>query len=227
MNKTVKRRGISVRDKMDTFSLSFDLKELTESISNNIVNDPGSSVYSHGKRAWFTDTKPEIINQLDRQLRKRYNITDNKLITCIHYPPEKDENGKIKEKNLTIKENKENVLYRFIISTVHEVCDVTFGMSHPESFEMRPWVSYKVPEMIGGMLIYNFKNDKNLVIPAKKGFRQVRKLKAIDNRHIIVMDYMVSQKQFEELSQILEKKIGQDTEINEEGVDDALESLRN
>ena len=224
MSKSMKRRGISVRDKMDTFNLSFDLKELVKRISDNIVENPESNVYSHGKRAWFGDTKPCIINQIDRQLRKRYNIDDNKLITCVYYPPEKDENGKMKEKNLTIKENNENVLHRFIISTIHEVCDVTFGMTHPETFDMRPWVSYKVPEMIGGMLCYDFKNDKNLVIPAKKGFRQVRKMKALDNRHIIVMDYMVSKKQFEELTQMLEKS--QEKHKEDESIDDALESLR-
>ena len=229
MSKTMKRRGISVRDKMDTFNLSFDLKEFAESISDNIINNPESNVYSHGKRAWFGDIKPSVINQIDRQLRKRYNITDNKLVTCVHYPPDKDDNGKYKEKKLIIKENKENVLHRFIISTIHEVCDVTFGMTHPETFDMKPWVSYKVPEMIGGMLVYEFKNDKNLVIPAKKGFRQVRKLKALDNRHIIVMDYMVSKKEFEELSRLLEKNTQtEETTIvsDDETVDDAIESLK-
>tara|TARA_R110000851_G_scaffold289755_3_gene443943 strand:- start:1 stop:684 length:684 start_codon:yes stop_codon:yes gene_type:complete len=227
MSKTAKRRGISVRDKMDTFNLSFELKEFLESISDNIVNNPESNVFSHGKRAWFGDVKPEVINQIDRQLRKRYGIENNKLITCVYYPPEKDDNGKVIEKSLSIKENKENVLHRFIISTIHEVCDVTFGVTHPEKFDMRPWVSYKVPEMIGGMLSYDFKNDKNLVIPAKKGFRQVRKMKALDNRHIIVMDYMVSEKEFRELSQLLEKKLEVDHQNNNECVNDAIELLRN
>lgn len=225
MSKTMKRKGISVRDKMDTFNLSFELKEFLESISDNLISNPESSVYSHGKRAWFGEVKPEVISQIDRILRKRYNIDDNKLVACVHYPPEKDENGKIIDKKLTIKENKENVLHRFIISTIHEVCDVTFGLTHPESFDMKPWVSYKVPEMIGGMLIYEFKNDKNLVIPAKKGFRQVRKMKALDNRHIIVLDYLVSKKQFEELSQLLNKTKPK-TNGKDDNVEDALQSLR-
>jgi len=229
MSKSMRRKGISVRDKMDTFNLSFELKELLESVSNNIVNNPDSSVYSHGKRAWFGEVKPEVINQIDRQLRKRYSIEDNKLVTCLYYPPEKDDNGKIIEKKLSIKENKENVLHRFIISTVHEVCDVSFGAAQSETFDMRSWVSYKVPEMIGGMLVYEFKNEKNLIIPPKKGFRQVRKTKALDNRHIIVMDYLISKKQFEELSQLLEKcnTKERDTPLEDENIDSALESLMN
>ncbi len=228
MSKTMKRKGISVRDKMDTFNLTFELKELLESVSDNLINNPESNVYSNGKRAWFGEVKPEVINQIDRQLRKRYGIDDNKLVTCLYYPPDKDDNGKVMEKTLSIKENKENVLHRFIISTIHEVCDVTFGMANSETFDMRPWVSYKVPEMIGGMLVYEFKNDKNLIIPAKKGFRQVRKTKALDNRHIIVMDYLISKKQFEELSQLLEKcdPKSRDTQVEDANIDDALESLK-
>ena len=223
----MKRRGISVRDKMETLSLSFDQKELLESISDNIINNPESNVYSNGKRAWFKETKPRVINQIDSQLRKRYSIgEDNRSIACVYYPPEKDDNGKIKEKKLTIKENKENVLHRFLISTVHEVCDVTFGMTSSETFDMKSWVSYKVPDMIGGMLVYEFKNDRNLVIPAKKGFRQVRKTKALDTRHIIVLDYLISKKQFEDLTSLISNTNKTKEGASDQNVEDALESLK-
>lgn len=223
----MKRRGISIRNKMDTFNLSFDIKELQESINNNIVSNPESSVFSHNKRAWFKDTKPEVIEQINSQLRKRYSIgEDSKMIACVHYPPEKDS----KEKKLSIKENKENVMHRFIISTIQETCDVTFGSSDSETFEMRPWVSYKIPEMIGGMLSYEFKNDKNLIIPAKKGFRQVRKTKAIENRHIIVLDYLISKNQYEELVSMLKDPSGDKNKepdlTEDEKIDDALDNLR-
>ena len=223
----MKRRGISVRDKMETFSLSFDQKEFLESISENIVSNPESNVFSNGKRAWFNDVKPTVINQIDSQLRKRYSIdSQNRMIACVHYPPDRDDSGKILQKKLTIKENKENVLHRFLISTIHDVCDVTFGMTVPETFEMRPWVSYKVPDMIGGMLIYEFKNDKNLVIPAKKGFRQVRKSKALDSRHVIVLDYLISKRQYEELTSLISPKKEEKTEEQDVNIEDALESLK-
>ena len=223
----MKRRGISVRNKMDTFNLSFDLKELQESIDKNIINNPESSVFSHGKRAWFKDIKPEVIDQIDSQLRKRYVIgEDSKMIVCVHYPPEKD----CKEKKLIIKENKENVLHRFIISSIQETCDITFGAASSETFEMRPWVSYKIPEMIGGMLSYEFKNDKNLVIPAKKGFRQVRKTKALENRYIIVLDYLISKNQYQELVSMLKDPSGDKNKepdfSDDENIDDALDNLR-
>ena len=223
----MKRRGISVRDKMDTFSLSFEQKELLESISDNIINNPESNVYSNGKRAWFNDVKPTVINQIDSQLRKRYSIdSGNRTIACVHYPPIRDDSGKILQKKLTIKENKENVLHRFLISTIHDICDITFGSTEPETFEMRPWVSYKVPDMIGGMLSYEFKNDKNLVIPAKKGFRQVRKSKALDCRHIIVLDYLISKRQYEELTSLISPNKEEKTEEQDDSVEVALQSLK-
>ena len=221
----MKRRGISVRDKMETFNLSFETKELLESISDNLINNPESNVYSKGKRAWFKETKPTIINQIDRQLRKRYEIDEqNNLVACIHYPPEINDTGKIMEKRLTIKENKQNVLHRFIISTVHETCDVTFGMTSPETFEMRPWNSYKVPEMVGGMLVYEFKNEKNLIIPPKKGFRQVRKSKNIKDRYVIVLDYIISKKQYDELHSLISNKKEENQE--DEAITNALEDLK-
>ena len=108
-------------------------------------------------------------------------------------------------------------------------------MAYVFNYWTQPWMIIKLVLLVGlyayhfacGKMVADFKNDKNLVIPAKKGFRQVRKMKALDNRHIIVMDYMVSQKQFQELSQMLENKVEIDQQTNDEGVDDALELLRN
>ena len=79
-----------------------------------------------------------------------------------------------------------------VISTIHETVDVTFGTAFPETLEMKKWVAYKTPDMVGGILQYKFKNDKRLIIPPKKGFRQVRKTKKLDERYIIVFDYLIS-----------------------------------
>ena len=219
-----KKMGISVREKMDTFSLSFDTKELLESINLNITENLGSSVYSNGKRAWFGKDKPQTLLQIDTQLRKKYNIPeDNKLICCVHYPPEKNQNNKYIEKSLKIKENKESIFHRFIISTIHEVCYTSFQTIEPEAIEMKSWVSYKTPDMIGGMLSYEFKNEKNLCIPPKKGHRQIRKIKNLENRHVLVFDYLVSKRQYQELGNLLKKS---SPEISDENVNSALEVLR-
>jgi hypothetical protein len=52
------------------------------------------------------------------------------------------------------------------------------------------------------MLSYTFSNDRNLVIPPKKGFRQIRKTKQLDSRYIIVFDYLVSKNQLDEINKM-------------------------
>ena len=226
MSRVMRKQGISLKDKLETYHLSFDLEELKKSLDENADKFPESSVYSSGKRAWFKGDLPTSLAQMDRQLRKRFKIgDDNKVVTVLHYPPFTDDSNKPYEKSLLIKENKPNVMSRFLISTTHEVCDVTIGSSQPDTLEFKSWVAIRTPEMIGGMLSYNFSNDKSLVIPAKKGFRQVRKSKKLDSRYIIVFDYLVSKNQLEEINRMLgNAKKEEDGEVDHR-ITEALKDL--
>lgn len=220
MSRVMRKQGISLKDKLETYHLSFDLEEMKKSLDENMESHPDASVFSNGKRAWFNENFPSSLTQMDRQLRKRFKIgDDSKTIAVLYYPPIKDENNKPTEKKLIIKENKPNVMTRFLITTVQDVCDVTMGSASPETLEFRPWVAVKTPEMIGGMLSYTFDNDKNLVIPPKKGFRQVRKTKKIDSRYIIVFDYLVSKNQLEEINKMFtpeqKSKLAEDPRVLE------------
>ena len=78
-----KKMGISVREKMDTFSLSFDTKELLESINLNIIGTANivemcakykvkiiyfSTGYVYeGKKGNYSDTLLQISNTLSAQ----------------------------------------------------------------------------------------------------------------------------------------------------------------
>ena len=204
------KKGISVKDKMDSFHLSFETKELTEGVSNDFIDNPKTSIYSNGKRAWFQDHKPDVIKQIDSQLRKRFDIGDNKVSVCLYYPPERDSNKNFKEKKLIIKDGNQNVLSRVIVSTIGETTNISYGKMSGESIELKSWVAYKSPPMIGGMLTYTFDNSSSVVIPAKKGFRQVRKSKKIDSRHVLVFDYMVSTNDMNQIAQVLSGGKGED-----------------
>ena len=225
MSRVSKKQGISLKDKLETYHLSFEIDELKKSIDENIEQDASHSVFSNGKRAWFNGNLPGVLQIIDRQIRKRFNIQENnKLIAVVHYPPILDEKNKPLENNLIIKENKPNVMSRFLISTSHEVCDVTIGSSQPDTLEFKSWMAVKTPEMIGGMLSYKFSNDKTLVIPAKKGFRQVRKSKKLDSRYIIVLDYLVSKNQLEEINKMLGIQTEEKKEIDSR-ITEALKDL--
>ena len=68
------KRAISVSDKFDSFHLSFNLDELKESLETNQKESPAASVFSNGKRLWLGDGKPEVIQNIDLQIRKRFSI---------------------------------------------------------------------------------------------------------------------------------------------------------
>lgn len=225
MSRVSKKQGISLKDKLETYHLSFDLEELKKSLDEDLERNASNSVFSNGKRAWFNGNLPTVLEQIDRQIRKRFGIKeDNKLIVVVHYPPEMNEKKKPLQKNLIIKENKPNVMSRFLISTTHEVCDVTIGSSQPDTLEFKSWMAVKTPEMIGGMLSYNFNNDRTLIIPPKKGFRQVRKTKKIESRYVIVLDYLVSKNQLEEINTLLGNKTEKSEEVDTR-ISEALKDL--
>jgi len=233
MYRTSKKSAISIKDKMDSFHLSFSTSELSENVSNDFIENPKSSVYSNGKRAWFKEHKPKVINQIDSQLRKKFEIKEeNNLIVCMYYPPEKDENNRFLEQTLVIKDSKPNISSRIIISTTNELTDISFQNSHPEMMELKPWVAYQSPSMIGGMLTYTFQNKNNFVIPPKKGFRQVRKSKNINNRHILVFDYMLSGDEMKKMTEAMVSNFSKNpneklTETDTKSLEDAINELRN
>ena len=199
------KRAISVSDKFDSFHLSFNLDELKESLETNQKESPAASVFSNGKRLWLGDGKPEVIQNIDLQIRKRFSIpVENQLKVCLYYPPEKS-GDKYLEKYLELKGLSSNIFSRFIISTSYELCEVGFRNVESENVEIKPWVAYRSPPMVGGMLSYKFKNEPNLIIPPKKGFRQVRRKKNLDKRFVMVFDYIISKEDIAEITNLMGK----------------------
>lgn len=240
MSKSVRKNAISLKDKIDSFHLSFETSELTSDVSNDSVENPSSSVYSKGKRLWVKDKKSPVIEKIDFQLRKRFQIKEDcKLITCLYYPPEKNDNGSYKDKRLVIKDGNTNVISRIIISTVLEKTEISYGKMQGEEIELRPWVAYKSPAMIGGMLTYTFENSNTLTIPQRKGFRQVKKSKNVSNRHILVFDYLISENEMKSISEAMLSKLSPDfssSDLNDKSslgkeetksIMDAIENLKN
>ena len=215
-------RGISLRDKVETFHLSFNLEEFKKSIEG-----PHQGIHSNNKTLWMKDEgRPDVVHQMDLQIRKYFAMKDdNKSIICCHHPPERGGDGKFLEKTLKIKENNPKVISRVVVSTAHDICDVSFGSSQPDTVEFKSWVATKIPDMIGGMLSYTFKNERNITIPARKGFRQVRKTKNIDDRYIIVFDYLVSEREIEELTNMFKKKEGSAGILDDPKIADAMREL--
>lgn len=200
----IKRNQLNLRNKINSFSLSFDTDEFKKNVEDNI-HSHASSVLGKERRAWFKEPRPSIVNEIDQQLRKYFDIKeDNKLIFSMYYPP-KMVDGKFLNKETIIKSNKESVFNRIIICTITEQVEMTLGKAIGEKLLMSPWVAYQSPPLVGGMIDYIFKNKNHMLLEAKKGFRSTRRSKKIEDRYILMFDYLVSQNDMDVLSNMLKK----------------------
>lgn len=213
------KKGISLKNKMETYSLGYSTKELVESVEENIDKEPNSSVYSNGKRAWFKEDRPKVLSQIDKELRKYFNIGDKtKSTICLYYPPSTD------EKNMFIKDRNENVLHRVLVSTINEFPEISFGSLQGEVVSLNSWTAYKSPQMVGGMLNYIFTNSKSYTTPSKKGFRQLRKIKNISDRYVLVFDYIIGTEDLVKLGESL-KNLSTNSKNIDKDVEDAISNL--
>ena len=191
-------------------------KELLEQVGQD-VTEP-NSFFTENRRVWLKDQKPTILTEIDHQLRKRFNIQDNKVAISLYYPP----SGK--EKFTTVKESKKNILTRIIISTITENPEVSYGNVKNQKIEFKSWNSYKCPDIIGSSLNYEFDNSSSYTTEARKGFRKSRRSKSVKDRYILVFDYMISKNDLSFLTEQL-KPIAKKANISQDEIENAINSL--
>jgi len=200
----MKRSQISLKNKIKSYALSFDTKEFLESVDDN-VNNCASSVMGKERRAWFNGSCPGVVDEIDKQLRSYFDIKEeSKLIFSLYYPP-KSIDGKFIDKETKIANKKDNIFNRIFVCTVPEQVEITMGKSIGEKMLLKSWEAYQSPPLVGGMLDYIFENKKHMHLEARKGFRSTRRSKKIDDRYIMVFDYLVSNNDMEKLGQILKQ----------------------
>lgn len=201
----MKRTQLSLKHKIKSYALSFDTKEFLESVDDN-VNNSTSSVMGKERRAWFKGPYPAVVSEMDQQLRSYFDIKqDSKLIFSLYYPP-KSVDGKFIEKETKISNQKDNIFNRIFVCTVPEQVEMTMGKSMGEKMLLKPWEAYQSPPLVGGILDYIFENKKHMHLEARKGFRSTRRSKKIEDRYIMVFDYLVTNNDMEKLGQLLKQK---------------------
>lgn len=216
---------LKLKQNFSSYSLSYTTDEFVKRIEEDLEKFP--FLLTEGRKTWFKD-KPVIVNEIDKQLRKNFNIKEsNKLVFSMYMPPEII-NGKIMKKETLISDQKENVLVRIIISTIDEHMQIEVMGKESDKIEMRQWIAYQTPPLLGNMFKYKFENTKFIVLPAKKGFRSMRKSKAINRRYILVFDYIVNDEDIKDLTETIEKISGKhkDMKISEEDILQALNKLK-
>lgn len=217
---------LNFRNKFESYSLSYKTDEFLNKLEDDVDQYP--FLLTEGRKTWFKK-KPEIVSEIDKQLRKQFNINDsNKMIFSLYLPPEQKD-GRILKKETLISDQKENVLTRIIVSTIDEYLQISAMGRESDKIKFSQWTAYQTPPLIGGILKYRFENSKFVTLPVRKGFRSMRKSKQISNRYILLFDYIVNEDNLKELSTTIDKfrtKNNKKPLINKDDFESALKMLK-
>ena len=169
-------RNMTISSLFPSSTLFYDKDKIKNIRKGSFESEPGRLV-------WLKD-KPQEIRSIDTYLRKKFEIPGKgRMVFSLYLPPTS------KGGNLVIEKAKHKLFVRIIVSTINESPEITV-MGKKETMKMKPDEAYAIGDPITTMLNINFDNSRTLIIPARKGFRQQRLTKRVENRYIMVFDYI-------------------------------------
>ena len=177
---------------MDSFSLAFEREELLDSLRNN-----ENFISSKYRKAWLNEY-PEIVLEIDQQLRKYFEINNSrKLVFSIYNFSD--------SKMIRIHREKDNVVNRIIIST----SDDQMKASNGKNYKLNSWEAYMLPN--------KFKNRTDVYfqkkIKQKNKFRSANTSKNID-RDIMVFEYFLDKSEINEIFSNFQKDEDVEDSVN-------------
>ena len=188
-------RNMSISSLLPSISLYFDINKIKE-------NRTGSIEPYTDRLVWLKD-KTDSINVLDTFLRSKFNIPiQSKMVFSLYLPPS------TKDKTLKIEKSKHKLISRILISTISESPEIVLGQKR-EKLKMKTNEAYNIPYPVNSMMSIEFDNSRTLIIPARKGFRQQKMTKKVENRHIMMFDYVYT----DEIKEAINELTGKDEEI--------------
>ena len=191
-------RNLSVSSMFPTSTLFYDIHKIKQLRVGSIEPEP--------RRLVWIKEKPQLIDLLDNHLRKTFTMpSEGKMVFTLYEPPEKGDH------NVVIKKPKpkQKLFNRIIVSTISESPELCLMNKKKETMKMKSGEAYAIPYPVNGMAEIEFDNKRTLIIPARKGFRQQRTTKRVENRYIMVFDYIYT----DEIKQAVSELTGKDEEI--------------
>lgn len=188
-------RNMSVSSMFPSVSLFFDINKIMEDRTGSIQPEPQRLV-------WLKD-KPQHIDVLDKFIRSKFEIPlSSKMVFSLYLPP----TGK--DKSLFIKKSQHKLISRVFISTIAESPEIVIGRK-TEKMKMKTNEAYNIPYPVNSMMTIDFDNSRTLIIPARKGFRQQKMTKKIENRYIMMLDYVYT----DDIKEAISELTGKDEEL--------------
>ena len=184
-------RNMKISSLIPSTSLFFDIDKIKKIREDSIEPEPGRLV-------WMKN-KPQEIAILDRFIRRKFEIPIKcKMVFSLYLPPTS------KGGNLVIEKSKHKLISRVVVSTIAESPEITV-MGKKETMKLKRDEAYIIGDPVATMLTMNFDNSRTLIIPARKGFRQQRLTKRVENRYIMLFDYVYTDEIKEAVSELTEK----------------------
>jgi len=188
-------RNMSVSSMFPSVSLFFDINKIMEDRTGSIQPEPQRLV-------WLKD-KSQHIDVLDKFIRSKFEIPlSSKMVFSLYLPP----TGK--DKSLFIKKSQHKLISRVFISTIAESPEIVIGRK-TEKMKMKTNEAYNIPYPVNSMMTIDFDNSRTLIIPARKGFRQQKMTKKIENRYIMMLDYVYT----DDIKEAISELTGKDEEL--------------
>ena len=186
-------KNLKIGDHLDSISVFLDIEEFMKDKKNSFF------VANHNKRSWVGEEKSTYIDNMDSLFRSKLKIPSNyPLYVSVYYPPESH-----KSKPVEIKSSQLNISHRILISTIPESPTLTVK-TIKEIIKFKNNEGYIFPYPVTKMLNFEFNNNRTLIIPARKGFRQLKMTKNIEKRYIVQFDYIVKTEVNDALTELRE-----------------------
>lgn len=147
----------------------------------------GGVEVSKGKHVWFKDKElPHTLLDMSKTFRDKMSIPNECKLVVTVFTPSADE---IKiDKSTRVLQN------RIILSTIGENPELQI-MDKSKPFYMKMNQAYNFLYPLSGMADLSFDNKNHYKLPPRKGFRTNRVIKKIENRYILLFDYVKTTKE--------------------------------
>jgi len=140
----------------------------------------GGVEISKGKYTWFENV-PETLLEMDRLFRVKMKIPSNCKLVVTIFTPSADA--------IEINKPSQPLQNRIVLSSIREN-PVLKVMGKPNTFYMKMNEAYNLMSPLNGVANLCFDNKKYYNLPPRKGFRINRVVKKLENRYILLFDYI-------------------------------------
>ena len=97
------------------------------------------------------------------------------------------------------------------MSTIGESPTIELMGKKSEKMKMVNGEAYSISFPVNGMTEVTFDNKRSFVVPPRKGFRQQRMTKKIENRYILMFDYTYT----DEITEAVKEVTGKEENLND------------